>query len=54
VCERCAEIDRKINDLRRALSTADDTLARSLLAIAIAGLQAEKDALHPKENGERP
>ena len=52
MCDRCRAIDRDIANYRRAYASNDDDFVLSLFAEAIEDLQAEKAALHPK-NEER-
>jgi len=49
MCERCGEIDRKIEQYRFIRSTATDSLAVELLEMVVEDLQSEKDALHGGE-----
>jgi hypothetical protein len=52
MCDRCKAIDRDVANYRRAYASNDDEFVLSLFAEAIEDLQAEKAALHPK-NEER-
>ena len=47
MCDRCEALDREIENFRRLHEIADDPLALTLLAEAIADLKAEKGSLHP-------
>jgi hypothetical protein len=49
MCNKCIELDKKIDNLQHMHAIADDKLALALVAEAIAALQAEKASLHPEE-----
>jgi len=48
MCDKCQAIDWEIGAAQRLQRGADDPLALSWLAVAIADLEAEKAALHPR------
>lgn len=48
MCEKCKQIDAKIDHFRKLAACAVDQLVLNGLAIAIADLEAGKSALHPK------
>ncbi len=49
MCERCDEIDRKIEEYSIFRSRVTDPLAFTLFGVVLEDLQSEKDALHPDE-----
>ncbi|TAI66576.1 hypothetical protein [Bradyrhizobium sp. Leo170] len=50
MCEKCVEIDEKIEHYRALLSRVTDQLASEGIAQLIADLLAEKVALHPEQD----
>jgi hypothetical protein len=50
MCDKCLEIDRKIEHCRRLQSTAPDHNVAERIAALIEKLRAEKVALHPEED----
>ena len=50
MCEKCAEIDEKIEHYRALLSHVADQLASEGIAQLIADLLAKKVALHPEQD----
>jgi len=54
MCDKCQAIDWEISAARRLQKTAEEPLALSWLAEAIADLQAEKAALHPATQSGSP
>jgi hypothetical protein len=53
MCERCRALDREIESFRRLHEIADDPLALTLLAEAIADLKTEKP-LYILKNSKAP
>ncbi len=49
MCDRCKALDREIENFRRLHEMADDPIALTLVAEAIADLKAEKASLHPEK-----
>jgi hypothetical protein len=49
MCEQCVEIDGKIEHYKRIASRMDDRAMLDGIKKLIAGLQAEKAALHPEQ-----
>jgi hypothetical protein len=48
MCDKCVEIDERIERHRRIVSRTTDELTNERLAELIADLQAQKAAFHPK------
>lgn len=53
MCDRCETIERQLLNYRDACSSADDALAKGLLAGVIAELETERADLHPAERTDR-
>ena len=49
MCEKCVEIDKRIERYRRLLSGVGDQVTVERFEKAIAELEAEKIALHPDQ-----
>jgi hypothetical protein len=49
MCEKCVELDGKIEHYKRIASRMDDRAMLDGIKELIAGLQAEKAALHPEQ-----
>ena len=45
--QKCIQLDKDIENLRREQRMVDDRLALTLIAVAIESLEAEKVSLHP-------
>jgi hypothetical protein len=49
MCDKCIEIDEKIEHYRELASSVSDQRTSEGVAELIADLQAQKDTLHPKQ-----
>jgi hypothetical protein len=52
MCEKCEELDRRIERYRRIASLMTDRLALSSIALLIERYEAQKRELHPKRREE--
>ncbi len=49
MCEKCAELDKKIEHYGRMLLSIGDQITVERIEALIADLQAQKATLHPKQ-----
>ena len=49
MCDKCIELDKKIQQYRRIAFSLNDRLTLDRIKTAIAKLEAQKAALHPKQ-----
>jgi hypothetical protein len=49
MCDKCTELDDKIEHYRRIASSINDQLTVDRIKVAIAKLEAQKAALHPEQ-----
>jgi len=49
MCEKCAELDKKIERCKRAVVSVGDRVTVERLMAMVKDLQAQKAALHPEE-----
>ena len=49
MCEKCAELDKKIERCERAVVSVGDRVTVERLMAMVKDLQAQKAALHPEE-----
>jgi hypothetical protein len=49
MCDKCAELDNRIERYRRVASSINDQLTIDRLKVMIADLEAQKVALHPEQ-----
>lgn len=54
MCEKCADLDEKIEHYRAIVSRITDKIAEDGIAELIAELQAKKAELHPRDERVRP
>ena len=52
MCDKCGELDKKIEHYRRMLLSIGDQTTVERLEAMIADLQAQKAALHPEQRQE--
>jgi hypothetical protein len=50
MCDKCAELDKKIEHCRLMLLSIGDQITVERIAALIADLQAQKATLHPERN----
>jgi hypothetical protein len=51
MCDKCAELDERIERYRRVSSSINDQLTIDRIKTLIEELQAQKAALHPEQEG---
>jgi hypothetical protein len=49
MCDKCTELDGKIEQYRRIASSINDQLTIDRIKVLIAELEAQKVALHPQQ-----
>jgi hypothetical protein len=49
MCEKCAEIDKRIEHYERIVASINDQLTINRFKELVANLEAEKAALHPEQ-----
>ncbi len=50
MCDKCVEVDKKIEHYQRMLLSIGDQITVERLEALIADLQAQKATLHPEQN----